>query len=330
MEPYPIPMRSGILSLAGFGCAAFAAGLGFLSAPAELAASGSNLTALADADGDLLDDALELRLGTDPNFADPDGDGRTDFEEFILGSDPNTFESAQNLPNGASAFEFEVYQVGSDFVFEFFALTSLAVYGLEFHMATEYADRTFDFSELQPFLVDNIQVASSLSGFQSQRLRLRIDSAWFDHNPSAAFGAICWVDNEVLADSVQLTHSGGYLAEIDLRLNQSSTRGSGPANSGIQFNELAGGSNASGGNGQKTGGLFPVEPGDGGGTSTGTADEICIQTLVPIANLGGGRVKYVVADAACDPEPGSICMPGCALTKDDTVIGIDVVGLLGG
>jgi hypothetical protein len=87
-----------------------------------------------------------------------------------------------------------------------------------------------------------------------------------------------------------------------------------------------GGGQSGGGQG---GGLFPVDP-NGEPPSEPKKDEICIQTLVPIGNLGGGRVQYVVADAGCDPEPGGICIAGCKLTKDDIIIGIDVVGLLGG
>jgi hypothetical protein len=41
-----------------------------------------------DTDGDGLDDAQEIALGTDPNDPDTDGDGLTDGEEVNLGTDP--------------------------------------------------------------------------------------------------------------------------------------------------------------------------------------------------------------------------------------------------
>ena len=321
-------MRLGPLSFAGFGFAALAAGFGLLSAPAELAASSTGLTALADTDGDLLDDALELRLGTDPSQADRDQDGRSDLEEYLLGSDPNVYEEPQNLPNGFSTMAFEVYQVGPDFILEFYALVTDRVHSLEICRALLNEERVYRWSELAPYQVDVVRSSTSLSGFDVQRARLRVDSAWVDQHPSLAFGAIAVIDQVMLADSVQLTHSGGYLAELNFRLNEGGTRASLGSNTHIGVAELSGGSSAAGG-GQKAGGLVPVDPGAGGST-TGSSDEICVQTLVPIANLGGGRVQYVVADAGCDPEPGSVCMPGCALTKDDTIIGIDVIGLLGG
>ncbi len=331
VPPSPNPMRLGPIPLTGLGCAAIAAGLALVPSTAELAANASNHVALADTDGDLLDDILELRLGTDPNVADPDQDGRTDLEEFLLGSDPNVFESAQSLPAPASSFAFEVYQSGPDFVFEFFALTSDRVHALELHKALEFSDRVYGFSELLPFLVDNLREPTGMSGFDAQRLRLRIPSSWFDQHASIAFGAIAVVDQSQFGASVQLTHTGGYLAEIEFAETaqaMGSLPSGGHTNVGVQ--DLgAGNVNGGTGTGQKSGGLVPVEPGDPGANS-GAADEICVQTLVPIANLGGGRVKYVVADASCDPEPGAICMPGCSFTKDDTIIGIDVVGLLGG
>ena len=41
-----------------------------------------------DSDGDGLNDALEVELGTDPDAADSDGDGFTDADEFDQGSSP--------------------------------------------------------------------------------------------------------------------------------------------------------------------------------------------------------------------------------------------------
>ncbi|RMH04883.1 MAG: hypothetical protein D6702_02035 [Planctomycetota bacterium] len=319
-------MRS-VLTLAGFGCAALAAGVGFLSAPAPLAAGSGTLVTLADTDGDLLDDALELRLGTDPNFADKDQDGRTDLEEYLLGSRPNVWDDPQFLPGGCTSFRFEVYQNGPDFVLEFFALVSNQVHSLALHRADPAGERVFTFRDLMPKVVDSIRQPTSIPGFDVQRLRVRVQSSWFESRSSVAFAAVVAADNVLLGDSVILTHADQRLAEVVMRMPEGTPRGSAPGHNRIGAAEL-GGSPITGGN-EKTGGLFPVDPGDPG-TSSGTADEVCVQTLVPIGNLGGGRVQYVVADATCDPEPGAICMPGCAATKDDLIIGIDVVGLLGG
>ena len=82
----------------------------------------------------------------------------------------------------------------------------------------------------------------------------------------------------------------------------------------------------------KKGGLVPVDPGDPPSEEEdGKKDHVCLQSLQAIANLGAGRILYQVTSATCDPLPGALCFPAtCAASAGDTVVGIDVVGLLGG
>lgn len=324
--PAPRPMRSGLSSLAALGLAVGVVWSGLLTAPSPLPASGRGLTALLDTDGDLLDDVLELRLGTDPNQADPDLDGRTDLEEYLLGSDPNVYDAPGSRPAAATSFQLELYKVGPDIILEFFALTQSQATSLRILRATEGQEQVFRGSDLQPFVVDSVTQASHMAGWFLGRVRLRLGSGWFEQHSAVAFGAVATLDGMDLADVLMLTHVGDELAEVQFR---GETLSSSSLGSGMQSAGAIGLSGNASSGGQKSGGLFPVEPGSTG-SSNGTPDEVCIQTLVPVANLGGGSVKYVVAEASCDPEPSAVCLPGCALTVDDSVIGIDVVGLLGG
>ena len=62
---------------------------------------------LCDQDGDGLNDAVEILIGTNPGDVDSDGDGETDMEETISGSSPQDVnETAMTLAlqNGLLAY----------------------------------------------------------------------------------------------------------------------------------------------------------------------------------------------------------------------------------
>ena len=85
------------------------------------------------------------------------------------------------------------------------------------------------------------------------------------------------------------------------------------------------------GDGDPAGGISPLEPAGGGEPPhPGNADEVCVQTLEAIGNMGGGRVAYRVTEAACSPMANAVCFTGCASSVEDIIIGIDIIGLLGG
>jgi hypothetical protein len=46
--------------------------------------------------------------------------------------------------------------------------------------------------------------------------------------------------------------------------------------------------------------------------------------------LGGGQKLYQVADSYCDYLPNAACFSSCAGAIGNSVVGIDIVGLLGG
>ena len=58
--------------------------------------------------------------------------------------------------------------------------------------------------------------------------------------------------------------------------------------------------------------------------------QVCVQSLQEIASLGGGQKLYQVADSYCDYLPNAACFSSCAGAIGNSVVGIDIVGLLGG
>jgi hypothetical protein len=124
-------------------------------------------------------------------------------------------------------------------------------------------------------------------------------AALFSKVSSMGVGLVATVDGMLLEATTKLVHIDQVLCQLreDIIANQN------------------------GGNG-----VFPVEP--GGQLPSGSPDEVCVQTLVPSAYLPGGKIEYQVTDAVCDPLVGAVCLPGCANSALDLVIGIDILSLL--
>ncbi|WP_062304287.1 hypothetical protein [Demequina subtropica] len=72
-------------------------------APAPASSPGAGLDGKADADGDLLSDAQEAKLGTDPHLPDTDGDGLEDLLELVTTlTDPTLASTDGLIPDGES------------------------------------------------------------------------------------------------------------------------------------------------------------------------------------------------------------------------------------
>ncbi len=332
LPPYSWIAFGGVLSLVFWG--------GVLPRQNPLGAAGNGVAALADSDGDGLDDALEMRLGTDPALADTDTDQVSDLEELLRGSDPAAFNAPGSVPSPTAQLRIEVYQVGADFILQVFALRQSGVSDFRLYRTLDWGIKGFTYSSLTNRIVDLVSTPATVPGWTMDRLRLQVPSSWFDLHPAASFTVEGIVDGQHLADQVFLTHAGSEVAEAYAMMAAQGVRHSHAlANLSLLGlpSESGGGATSGGGSGNSTSGgggvvgLSPVEPvGEAPPPSRGTPDEVCLQLLAPSANLGNGRVQYTVVDASCNASPGSLCLAGCALTVGDTLVGIDVVGLLGG
>jgi hypothetical protein len=295
----------------------------------ELHASGVISAPLVDSDGDGLDDMLELRIGTSGLAADTDSDGVTDLQEIMIGSDPLVLEAPGVHPDADTSLYFNVYSNGAEFVLEIYAQNASAVLDFQLVRALPSGLRSFSFSQLTPYFVDTASFPSVSAGWKIDRVRYNLPAIWFASQPTVALAAQVVMDQAVLAQSVTLVHVGNELGQLvwDSMFATVSLRSSVNANSVGSGSGSSGNSNS--GTGGPSGGLVPVDPGEGP-PQTGTQDAICLQSLQAIANLGAGRILYQVTSAACDPLPGALCLAGCSATAGDSVVGIDVVGLLGG
>lgn len=293
-------------------------------------ASGGSWTPLADADGDGLEDALEARLGTDPFQADGDLDGYTDAEEVLLGSDPA--EPAAGPLRARPAVHMDIYRLGSRAYVQIFVLHRQGLQGFELGWVDRDRQVTLTDRYVRHWVARSEAHPTAWPAWTLEVATLSLPWSWFEGKDSLALGVAGVVDRQSLGASVQLLSVGGVLAQF--RPDPNFVSGGAPLPGGGigpgPGSFFLTGDHSGDPGGTAGGGLFPVEPGDGGGGQQGSADEVCVQILQPIGYLGGARVLYQVTDASCDPMPGALCLTGCALTVGSTVIGIDPVSLLPG
>lgn len=265
---------------------------------AGLRASGGSFAVGLDSDGDGLHDALEARLGTNYSMVDTDSDGLDDYEEMLLGSDPMRPDNLAQFPPEPKLY-LDVYASGPDMVFQIAALSRVSVHSPLFAWATPNGTGQANFDDLRHTVLQSSSRDSLYSGWEIKTISLSMPAALFSRVPSMGVGLVATVDGVLLESTTKLIHIDQVLCQLreDLFANQN------------------------GGNG-----VFPVEP--GGQLPSGSPDEVCVQTLVPSAYLPGGKIEYQVTDAGCDPLVGAICLPGCANSVLDIVIGIDILSLL--
>jgi len=293
-----------------------------------LGASSGNLVVLADADLDGLDDALEARLLTDPNNSDTDGDLVPDIEEVLLGTNPNVAGAAGSFPPPEPKLHIDAYSLGPDLVLQISGHVQQSIISPSFVWADANNLASLPAWDMRAYRIDHGSRPSVKSGWNVASARFLIPKSIVSSEPSASLAVRAFIDGEDVAAAVMFTQVDGYLAQFRTGFGSSSMTWSGsaspahPANPSLQ----PGGSTSTGGGG----GLFPVDPTEGGAPSSSSADEVCLQVLELTANLGGGRMAYRVADAYCDSLPQALCFSGCVGTIDDVIIGIDIISLLGG
>jgi hypothetical protein len=273
----------------------------------QLVAMSSALGSMTDTDGDGLDDVLEVLLGTSISDADTDNDLRSDLDEHLTGSDPLTFDGSGRPAAIQRNIKMDIYSNGDDVVVQVSGIYSQSMRGIKLYAATE--DR---FIQLRPRALpltnsDTRVLSSGLPGLQTKVHRMSFPKDVFHRVPAMAIGLTAFVDGVEMGAQVQLLSRQDHLLEY---------------RDGETFGRQSQGSG-------QTGGLFPTSPGDSmpGEISLG---QICVQTLQEVAALGGGQKLYQVSDSYCDYLPDAACFSSCSGAIGNSVVGIDIVGLLGG
>ncbi len=291
------------------------AALSFVASPTPLVAAGTGTyTAFLDTDLDGLDDALEARFGSDPNLADTDGDGFSDLEERFIGFDAMK-PDVGNLPNQMPpGLRLEIYAVGDNLILQVFGLFQDRIESPSFYFAgTTISTQVFSFKDMAQFFVGVESVNHAFPNRHMQVARFAIPRIYFDQQVSASLAVSALAEGlSSVSDSCMMTTIDNTLTEVCPEVVTTSFT-SGQGSSGV------------------TGGLFPVDPEEGPSSEgSGSSDQVCVQVMQEVANMGGGRVAYRVSDAYCDPLPNAMCFTGCAASVETIIIGIDIVGLLGG
>ena len=274
-----------------------------------LQAAAGTYAALVDTDGDGLDDLLEFRLGTNPEAVDTDADGLSDHEELLAATDPLVWEDTSQITPAAGLYA-DLYALGDTFYLMVSAVSQSGATAVKYSLANQQRIFTVPAVAARPFLAKVDQHSSSNSGWNIQQATYAFPLSMLSNQPSSAIAVTAILDGVQFSQTRVMTKVDYILSEIR-----------------IPSGDLG----RSTGNGDPVGGISPLEPAGGGEPPhPGSADEVCVQTLEAIGNMGGGRVAYRVVEAACMPMASAICFTGCATSVEDIIIGIDIVGLLGG
>ncbi|TAH37056.1 MAG: hypothetical protein EYC70_08725 [Planctomycetota bacterium] len=305
------------------------AGLGLLpSSGRDLHASDEGWVPLLDTDGDGLDDALEVRLGTAVDLADTDGDGYTDTEEMVLGADP--LVAQDTIAAAAPALYVDAYALGNELYVQTFLLSRSYVIGLASFWVLHDRTMTVPSGQLRRYQVETgLAPAPNTPQWRLRSVTYRLPRSAFESAGESSLAYRAITDDMLVTDQIPFTMVDGILVQLrpmSLYTGDNNVGiGSLVTGGSAHLNQGGGGGEPGGG----TGGLFPLEPGEGS-IGENRPDQVCYQVLVPIANLGGGRVLYQVVDASCESMAGAICFATCSATVGDQYVLLDVVGLLGG
>lgn len=297
-SPMKPPIRTA-LSLAG----AAALGLIALEQAPEAGLQASSVTSqpLQDTDGDGLDDYLEARLGTAFDQVDTDQDGATDLEEYLSHRNPLVANSPLDAILASPAVRINLYEAAGTVYLQTFAASGVSIEDVYVGIAdlniehwaggTTLVSRGIQW-ETTPTQVGTISVRSVTVPVAASEL----------HNlMPCSIGIVACVDGVFVGEELQLTEILGDIYEMR-SLNENGT------NSPLC--------------------LFPALP-----VASTPVDhrisEVCVQSLTTVGTLGAGRLLYTVDEAYCDFLPQAVCVADCRLTQGDTVVGLDIPGLLG-
>lgn len=279
----------------------------------ELQSSSSGLPpAFEDADGDGLDDALELTIGTSPELADTDADGYDDLLELTNELDPLIDEGSFLVP--ATSMWMKGYASGDIFVLQVALVHRGPVRNLNLVFADLFGTTTLVGPAARSFLRDVKLVQQFGNGWRLDSARFVLPRAYFQARGQSAIAVLGRTDGIACGKQLLIDDTWNTMAELvpDTTIRASANQGG-----------------SVGQNGTASGALFPVEPTDGAPANS-ISDEICVQVMAQRGTLPGSRVVMEVLDAYCDPLPNAFCLSGCATSLGDTVVSLDLLGLLGG
>jgi hypothetical protein len=269
----------------------------------ELIANSSAFVTFSDVDNDGLDDALEARWGTSDISADSDGDLLTDLDEVLLGTDPLEFDDLVRLDPPQATMKIDSYVCDADLVIEIMTLQQVSTNNIRVYWADKYGFHEVPRNTLQRLRAERVSFSSIIPGYSTQVTKIVLPRYAIEAFDTLAIGIEGFTDGTPVGDQIRFSLMNDELMEW--RATSVFSRYSG--NGG--------------------GGLFPVDP-HGSMPDEITPGEVCIQTLQEVASLGAGQKLYQVSDSYCDYLPAANCFVGCGASLGDTIVGIDIIGLL--
>ncbi|MFT7517070.1 MAG: hypothetical protein ACI84O_000858 [Myxococcota bacterium] len=272
---------------------------------AELIANTNTFNAFSDIDNDGIDDALEARLGTSDIDGDSDGDQLTDLDELLLGTDPLEFDDLIRLAPPQPTLKIDSYICADALVVQIMTLQQSGTANFRFYWADANGLQEAPRSTLLGLHFVRMNYASIIPGYSTQVIKISLPRSRVEALGTLALGVEAFVDGVPCGDQLRFSLMNGELMEWR------------DADSLSRYTASAPGG----------GGLFPVDP-NGSMPGEVTPGEVCIQTLAEVASLGNGQKLYEVSDSYCDYLPTAKCFIGCGASIGDTVVGIDIIGLL--
>jgi hypothetical protein len=286
--------------------AALIALLGGQLPQAELVANNSTFTTFSDLDNDGLDDALEARWGLSDVAIDSDGDQLTDLDEILLGTDPLEFDDLVRLDPPEPTMKIDSYVCDNDLVIQIMTLQKFGTNNIRFYWADATSFQEVPRTTLRGLTAERHNYTSIIPGYSTQVIKIVLPRLRIEALGAVAIGIEGFTDGVAVGDQIRFTYLGNKL--LEWRTTGAFSR----------YNAQNGGGG---------GGLFPVDP-LGGMPGEATSGEVCVQTLQEVASLGNGQKLYQVSDSYCDYLPTAKCFVGCSASIGDTLVGIDIVGLL--
>ncbi|MDA0667459.1 MAG: hypothetical protein O3A95_02050 [Planctomycetota bacterium] len=271
------------------------------SADTQLEAAPMFIPVMVDSDGDGMDDVMEQNYGTSSATTDSDADTIGDMEELLRGTNPLVWDDVSTLPLAIPNLRIHAYTSGADTTLQVSTLRQAGLTHIQLFWATLNNFQRVRMSSLAHLPNSHNFYSVASPGMQLETYRLQIPTAALLNQQSMAVAVKGLVDGQGYVDQIQFSVHEGILMEF--RRDATPT----PQGGG--------------------GGLFPTDPG-GQIPEEARSGEVCVQSLTQVGSIGGGQVLYQVSDSFCGALPTGICFSSCSAAVGDSVVGIDVIGLL--